>query len=75
MPVPPQAPPGPPPKPKPVTLSIEDAFSNLVVDEPRAPPPGQAPFVTGEEVLYTDSQGKTTLATVAKVCTCPLCGY
>jgi len=56
----------PPPKPKPVILSIADAFSDLTVNEP--PPQVAHPtFTPGEEVLYTDSQGKTMLAVISKV--------
>jgi hypothetical protein len=57
-----------PPPPK--TLSIEDAFSNLVVEQPPQPPPTNA-FRPGEEVVYVDSQGKAFPAIIKDVSALP----
>lgn len=58
--------PGPQPQPpRPATVSIDDAFSELSVSGPPPPPP--EPFRAGEQVLYTDSQGRNFPAEVVKV--------
>lgn len=46
-------------------MSIDDAFSELSVSGPPPPPP--EPFRAGEQVLYTDSQGRNFPAEVVKV--------